>query len=303
MKTLTDVEPRTVINATNTPGDANSVFRIAQAGSYYLASNVTVPSGRSGIEVVANDVTIDLNGFALMGQAGSLDGISFSGVLNGIAIRNGKVRGFGGDGIGGGPMPTDRAENSIVENVLSQNNLGDGITLSTRSIISRCTATNNGLSGIVAWEDSVISGCSASDNDQTGIVGVNGVVITDCTSDKNGWFGFHAALGSIVSRCRARDNTQYGIQAADFSTVQDSVCTQNDVAGIYVSEGFNRIEGNHLTSNATGILVNGSGNLLIRNSARSNGTNFNFGVGNTAGPIVNSANIATNNNPHANYAE
>ena len=29
-------EPRIAINATNTPGDADSVYRIAQPGSYYL---------------------------------------------------------------------------------------------------------------------------------------------------------------------------------------------------------------------------------------------------------------------------
>ena len=33
-KTLTEVEPRIAINLTNTPGDANSVFKITQRGSY-----------------------------------------------------------------------------------------------------------------------------------------------------------------------------------------------------------------------------------------------------------------------------
>ena len=33
-------EPRIPINATNTPGDADSLFRITQPGSYYLTGNL-----------------------------------------------------------------------------------------------------------------------------------------------------------------------------------------------------------------------------------------------------------------------
>lgn len=46
-KTLTQIEPRTIINAANTPGDADSTFRIAQSGSYYLTGNVTGAAARS----------------------------------------------------------------------------------------------------------------------------------------------------------------------------------------------------------------------------------------------------------------
>jgi hypothetical protein len=39
-KTLSEVEPRTAVNATNTPGDAGCVYRISQHGSYYLTGNI-----------------------------------------------------------------------------------------------------------------------------------------------------------------------------------------------------------------------------------------------------------------------
>ena len=32
-KTLTEVEPRIAINATNTPGDADSIYKVTQPGS------------------------------------------------------------------------------------------------------------------------------------------------------------------------------------------------------------------------------------------------------------------------------
>lgn len=45
-KTLTEIEPRTAISMANTPGDADSLFKITQPGSYYLTGNITAsPAG------------------------------------------------------------------------------------------------------------------------------------------------------------------------------------------------------------------------------------------------------------------
>jgi hypothetical protein len=75
MKTLDQVEARIPIDATRTPGDASATFRITAPGSYYLTGNITGQSGKVGILVLANDVTIDLNGFSLIG-AGNSAGIA-----------------------------------------------------------------------------------------------------------------------------------------------------------------------------------------------------------------------------------
>jgi len=40
VKTLDQVEPRTIVNALNTPGDAKSMFVLSQPGSYYLIENL-----------------------------------------------------------------------------------------------------------------------------------------------------------------------------------------------------------------------------------------------------------------------
>jgi len=58
MKALDQVEPRILISSTTTPGDADSVFKITQPGSYYLGQNVVGVAGKSGIELTANHVTI-----------------------------------------------------------------------------------------------------------------------------------------------------------------------------------------------------------------------------------------------------
>src|SRR4249920_3705163 len=70
MKTLDQIEPRIAINSTNTPGDADSIYKITQSGSYYLTENLAGVSGKIGIEIAANNVAIDLMGFDLAGNGG-----------------------------------------------------------------------------------------------------------------------------------------------------------------------------------------------------------------------------------------
>jgi hypothetical protein len=91
-KTLDQVEPR--IPLSSLP------FVIRESGSYYVTSDLTldVPD-QNGIEVDANDVTVDLMGYSLIGPgSGHGDGIHMAGRIN-VEIRNGTVRNWGGNGI------------------------------------------------------------------------------------------------------------------------------------------------------------------------------------------------------------
>src|SRR5438128_1949460 len=50
-----------------TPGDGPGFpVTISQPGSYGLSSNLTVPLGNHGIEITADGVTLDLNGFGIL---------------------------------------------------------------------------------------------------------------------------------------------------------------------------------------------------------------------------------------------
>src|SRR5437762_4881647 len=69
MKRLDEVEPRTNLQATPVPvgvdtTNANFQFVINQPGSYYLSANLVV-SKANGIQVNAEGVTLDLNGFQI----------------------------------------------------------------------------------------------------------------------------------------------------------------------------------------------------------------------------------------------
>src|SRR5437762_1154008 len=70
MKTLDQVEARTPIDATHTPGDANNDFIINQRGSYYLTGNLAIIKA-TGIQINVSDVTVDLNGFEISRSSGS----------------------------------------------------------------------------------------------------------------------------------------------------------------------------------------------------------------------------------------
>ncbi|MBS0198470.1 MAG: hypothetical protein JSR77_17095 [Planctomycetes bacterium] len=78
-KTLAEIEPRTAINATNTPGDATCSYRITQPGSYYFTGNIVGVAGKNGIKISlgpsGGSVSISMKGFTLRGVPGSLDAI------------------------------------------------------------------------------------------------------------------------------------------------------------------------------------------------------------------------------------
>ena len=97
MKSLDQVEPRTPVDATHTPGDSDSVFKITQPGSYYLTGNITGVASKHVIQIEASNVTLDLCGFRIL--SAGIDGINVSGAQSNIAIKNGSVRTCADDGI------------------------------------------------------------------------------------------------------------------------------------------------------------------------------------------------------------
>jgi hypothetical protein len=99
-KTLTEVEPRIAVGPATTPGDTANVYRITQPGSYYLAGNLAVSTGKVGIRIESDGVTLDLNGFSIAGVAGSTVGVA-CGAHDRIEVRNGMIRGIDGVGLDG----------------------------------------------------------------------------------------------------------------------------------------------------------------------------------------------------------
>ena len=350
MKTLDQIEPRTIVNAANTPGDAANGFIISAPGSYYLTGNIAVAPGTHGISIQANDVTLDLNGFALISGGGAFIGVNVPVAQSGFCIRNGSVRGWGGGGVqaaaavtlaeklrlsdnvgaiglavGNGSMIKDcvasgnatgfsAADRTQISNCISTVNTGVGFNCASYVTLLDCTSSRNGRNGIVVLASCSVIRCNASRNISlngslggSGIYAGSGCTIADCTANNNQFDGISLAFntsGVTVQNCTAQSNGSIGISVDFSSYVLGNTCDLNHV-GISGASSGNRIDGNSCSANTVlGYGMSGGNNLVIRNSAHGNTTNFFFSNGASAtGPIVDmsAGGTITSTNPWANF--
>ncbi|MCC6425406.1 MAG: right-handed parallel beta-helix repeat-containing protein [Phycisphaerales bacterium] len=327
-RTLTEVEPRTPINSTTTPGDADSVFKIIKPGSYYLTGQLTGANGKIGLEIAASSVSIDLRGFSVVGVNGSLQGIRTTANGNDVTISNGIVRNWGGDGMN---LITDDNFGAILTNMHFSGNGNAGCRVDLGAVLSSCTASNNGAEGFVSTGNAIFENCSATSNGEDGFVTYYGTVFRDCsarentgngytinencsvencTAYTNGATGFDATFGltitnsssvantaggfdigdgSIITHCTARDNGADGITITNATVAFGNNCSGNTAAGIRVFGNDSRIEGNNARENLRGIDVDSVGNIIIRNTASGNTTaNYSIVSGNVC-YVVNAA--------------
>lgn len=103
MLTLDAIEPRDILKTFFESGAA--VNTITQPGQYVAIGDIIVPAGKHGILIdlppgASGQVSIDLNGFEIRGQPGSLDGVRKAGAFSAcnFNIQNGTIVGMGGDG-------------------------------------------------------------------------------------------------------------------------------------------------------------------------------------------------------------
>lgn len=233
-KTLIEVEPRTAVNATNTPGNSSALFRITQSGSYYLTGNVVGVAGRHGIEIATSGVTLDLNGFEVIGAgstSGAWDGIRTSISTKNVTVRNGRVRSWGDDGIDLANITNSTG--ARVEGVQSTGNGGTGILCSTANgQVLDSTASENGDTGISAAR--LIRGCTAVDNAGIGLAVGQGGSIIDSTAFSNDDDGLRTGFGCTVVNCTSDNNVGDGIEASNGTTITASSFYANGGSGINV---------------------------------------------------------------------
>ena len=236
-KTLGEVEPRTAINATNTPGDAESLYRITQPGSYYLTGSLTGVVGKHGIVIAASDVTLDLMGFDLRGVAGmgAFDGVT-SGVasLRNITVINGSITGWGGDGV---DLATLAAQHVRLDGVRASDNAGRGIRLASNSTLTDCSATANLGDGISVLDSCSLQDCTASSNGIWGIVAASGCSLLNCVASLNGNDGINALSSCTLLNCSAYDNAVAGINTFNGGSISNCAAFGNTVDGVYAGIG------------------------------------------------------------------
>jgi hypothetical protein len=316
MKSLDQVEARTIVNTANTPGDASDLFIISQPGSYYMITNLTGISGKNGIKITANNVTLDLNGFAMQGVSGSLNGISIPNANTNITMRNGSVSGWGVDGVSdtsssAGNLVCERlnvsssgtdgilfAGSGVIRDCNTQWNNHDGINCpgSPGKLITGCTASDNALHGIYALHGCNVKDCTLAENSQDGILAQIDSSVIGCTTINNGSVGIFAGEECTVKDCTTIANGS-GISAGNNCAVKDCVASANTLDGIDVTGNNCQITGNTCSGNSTyGILINGVQNRIDNNSV---GNNTSYGIYPNSVNVTN--NITRNSSPGVGY--
>jgi hypothetical protein len=239
MKSLSQIEPRTPVDATNTPGDSSALFVISQPGSYYLTTNIFGVINKYGIAISTDNVTLDLNGFALLGNASSVDGIVVF-FYSHIVIRNGTVSGWGTGNYG-------------------IRCLGKNATL------ERLTVSVNDF-GISCNSGDVIRDCVINGNQRDGIdVNGSGAFILNNNLAGNTSFAGNACISIDGSNHRVEGNhvvgtgTGFGIQILGGVGWTNNIVIRNSVIG---DGGNNYSIG---SNNIVGPLINTTGTITNSN--------------------------------------
>jgi parallel beta-helix repeat protein len=249
MKRLDEIEPRTPVGPDTTPGASNAVFVISQPGSYYLTGNIAGEAGKHGVLINSADVTLDLNGFALIGVADSLSAVQVSG--NRAAIRNGSISGWGASGVNSG------SAGMLLQHLRSWENASRGITIGNNAIVAHCSvfgngdigirvgggsavrdcvARQNGSHGVAVLAGSTVTGCTALENQGDGLSLADGVTASDCAATNNTGRGVASGVGCVISHCSARGNVAGGVYATFDSAVHACVSRGNAGFGVECTE-------------------------------------------------------------------
>jgi hypothetical protein len=233
-KTTDEIEPR--IPVQSLAGDAGKNFITSQPGSYYLTGDINGAGGNNGTSIQADGVTVDLNGFALVGEAtGSGIGVNVPAARTSICIRNGTIREWRSHGVS-----AQNATGSVLEQLRASLNTGDGLRIGNESAVRDCVVSGNIGNGLFSGDRVLVSGCVADTNSGSGMALGSDVTVNDCLISRG--FGTVAGLlvvdRSTVSRCTVTRNADTGIQIGQGSTMADCTVTFNTSDALSVGNGI-----------------------------------------------------------------
>lgn len=196
-------------------------FNITQSGSYYLTGNLSVTSG-AAIDINADNVTLDLNGFTLRSTHATGNGFAiFINLGNeNIRIQNGHIMGnatvtsgvFTSGGFNGGissPSPANRGIHISDIHVSNVGGSGISIASATLAIVENCMVNVCSGIGIEAHSitNSVAINCGSTAISGGIVTGSYGASIGTDNSD-------HGITGSIVTSSTGISASGTGISSS-----------------------------------------------------------------------------------------
>ncbi len=213
MKTLDEIH---AVGEKRTP-ISSLPFAISTSGSYYLTANLTSVGG-NGITVTAGNVTIDLNGFTLVGSGAGV-GITFT-LANHVKIHNGMIRNWATG------ILSDTSAATIVEKMVVSGCTGIGISQvnGAECEVRDCTVRANGSHGIRVGLLAVVVDNAVASNTGSAIrvegshgevrgnttrfnnIGVE-ILANRCLVDSNALFGDFLGIRITVTGCSVLRNS------------------------------------------------------------------------------------------------
>jgi len=200
------------VTPTDTPGFP---VTIGESGSYRLTGDLKVQDANTtAIVVSASDVTIDFNGFGILGvtvctqrsdstviciPTGSGDGVralsTDASSMENVTVRGGTVRGMGRFGV------TLSGNQSRIEYMRALSNGLSGlgvntVTLSRGGAVLFSTGINNGTDAIFVGSDGLARGNVAVGNGRNGIRANERSAVLDNTMTRNANTGLNVSSGS-----------------------------------------------------------------------------------------------------------
>ncbi len=271
-----------------TPGDAPGYpVTLSRSGRYVLTGDLELPSaGTTGIEILAEAVTVDLNDFSIRGVVTCTSAVppvcTPSGIGVGIrstqaytVVRGGRVLGMGNDCIRLGASARvervvvarcgddgiDAGLFAAVRDVQSVSVVGDGISVGGSSRVLDSQAYSSGAFGIHTGTHALVATSQLAGNGQGGLSISEGVVRENSIVGNAGSGvvvdGAASVVGNLVTR-----NQGHGISGVGFGTIDSAVVALNTIAGNQ-SSGIANVNDLLVVQNMIADNLNGTGCSLI----------------------------------------
>jgi hypothetical protein len=219
-------------------------YTITQAGSYKLSGNLIVPNGNvSAIMIAHDDVTLDLNGFSIVGPVDCS-------VTSNPCANSGNQMGHGI--VAGTDLPAQGYFNITVRNGIISGVGADGVHLLGDSIrVEDLRIRNTGLSGILVRNagattgqpgDLIVSHNTVQFNGTYGIKTYSGMIADNTVSDA--FVGIAVEAGSgVVARNFVLRSLSVGMNLAAGVAYSGNTLMNNNslgvLGGVQETGGFN----------------------------------------------------------------
>jgi hypothetical protein len=203
-----------------TPGDtAGFPVSINLPGIYKLSSNLVVPNeNTTAIQINVNNVTIDLNGFAILGPNVC--------ATDGFSVAQPCTKPGNGMGIDGGTLVPFNVENTRVMNGTIDGMGNIGIFANVNARVEKMNVSSNGSYGIYTF-GGVILDTLVRGNGNTGIT-TTGAIIRDSRSIFNRGYGMQTTTFSVISGSVVATNMSYGLVMSSNTRYVDNLIDNNN---------------------------------------------------------------------------